>query len=113
MEGELCRFPTGIGGVAINAGCRKIKRNVIRIRGSGIICLVTGITVGRRICIVPIDMAFITINIGMSKCQGKVGVIISSRLPTGIGGMALLAFGWKLQGGMVRIVCGIIVSLVA
>ena len=109
----MCRFPTGIGGVTINAGCRKIKRNVIWICGSGIICLVTGITVGRGVGIVPIDMAFITINIGMSKCQGKIGVIISSRLPSGIRGMALLAFGWKLQGDMVRIVCRIIISLVA
>ena len=71
MDGKSCRLPARIRCMTIRADCGKIQTNMIRICGSLEVRLMTSITCGRSIGIIPIRMAFDAFHIGMSEGELK------------------------------------------
>ena len=113
MDSKGGRFPARVCCVAINTVGREVQCHMIRVVGSLIGGLMTTITNGRSIGVIPIRMTFAAFHIGMSEGEFETGMIECSGFPTRCGGMALFASGWELASNMVRIGRGIVISLVA
>ena len=115
VDCELCRFPSGMGGMAFQTIRGQHGSQMAGIRRRFKIHPVAGVAFGRNIGIVCRIMAAVAVNLCMSLGQGEKGIMHFERrgFPTRIGIMAFDAIGWELRCNMVRIHGCHVIGLVA
>jgi len=110
MDREQRRRPSRVGGMAIDAGCRDVQRDVVRIGGVVVIGLVTAHAgVG---CVVVISIWVAAVAINSCMCSGQRKIVAMNwercRCPSGVRGMTINAGCRNAKSDVIGI-CGVAV----
>ena len=75
VDGEFGRLPSRGGGVAVGAGGRDVRSDMVWIGGGIVILLMAGDAFGGSIRKVPVGVAFIAVGDRVPLCEREEGVV--------------------------------------